>query len=237
MAIKLAIDSISSVPQVCASVRAQFPEYLDGTVPGVTMGTIAKHLHTCESCSTEFAALRAVQQSLASLGPAKTPMRLQAQLRQAIAIERERGAHLSPTGKLKLAWREWLRSAALRATGGFAAAVVLVGSLVGIVAAPLASVQANDDRQANLIAPHFLYSEVPASPIVTDRDTVVMVAAKVDRDGHVYDYSILAGPKDADIRLGVERNLLASVFKPATIFGTPVRGQVLVTYTGVSVRG
>jgi len=53
----------------------------------------------------------------------------------------------------------------------------------------------------------------------------------------VYDYAILAGPKDPDVRLGVERNLLASVFKPATLFGTPVRGQVLVTYTGVSVRG
>jgi len=233
----MALKLVRPLPEVCESIRAQFPEYLDGTVPGVAMGTIARHLETCDPCEAEFDALRAVQQSLAGLGPVKAPARLQAQLRQAIAVERERGTHLSPAGKLQLAWREWLSAAALRATGGLAAALVLATGLGWMFAAPLAAVQANDDRQANFTTPHFLYSEVPASPIVNDRDTVVMVAAKVDSDGHVYDYAILAGPKDPDVRLGVERNLLASVFKPATLFGTPVRGQVLVTYTGVSVRG
>jgi hypothetical protein len=27
------------------------------------------------------------------------------------------------------------------------------------------------------------------------------------------------------------------VFKPATVFGVPVRGHVVVTFTGVSVKG
>jgi len=64
-----------------------------------------------------------------------------------------------------------------------------------------------------------------------------MVEAKVDTNGRVYDYSILAGQLDQAARLQVEQNLLSSVFKPATLFGTPVRGQVVLTYTGVSVRG
>jgi hypothetical protein len=53
----------------------------------------------------------------------------------------------------------------------------------------------------------------------------------------VYDYSILEGPADAAVKLRVEDNLMTSVFKPATVFGVPVRGHVVVTYTGVSVRG
>jgi hypothetical protein len=53
----------------------------------------------------------------------------------------------------------------------------------------------------------------------------------------VYDYQIVEGPQDPEIKLKVEENLLASVFKPATAFGVPVRGQVVVTYAGVVVRG
>jgi hypothetical protein len=39
------------------------------------------------------------------------------------------------------------------------------------------------------------------------------------------------------VRRQVEQNLLTSVFKPATVFGVPVDGHVMLTYTGVSVRG
>jgi hypothetical protein len=35
----------------------------------------------------------------------------------------------------------------------------------------------------------------------------------------------------------VEQNLLTSVFRPATVFGVPVDGHVMLTYAGVSVRG
>jgi len=39
------------------------------------------------------------------------------------------------------------------------------------------------------------------------------------------------------VRLRVEENLLSSVFTPATLFGAPVRGHVVMTYMGVSVHG
>jgi hypothetical protein len=53
----------------------------------------------------------------------------------------------------------------------------------------------------------------------------------------VYDYSIVEGPSDERVKISVEQNLLASVFRPATVFGVPVRGHVVVTFTGVSVKG
>ena len=64
-----------------------------------------------------------------------------------------------------------------------------------------------------------------------------LIDAKVDTRGRVYDYTILDGPSDPTVRLQVEQNLLTSVFTPATVFGVPVDGHVMVTYTGVSVRG
>ncbi len=223
-------------PETCEHIRAEFSDYLDGAVSGHAMAAIAEHLETCAPCSSEFDSLLAVQQSLAGLGPAHPPTGLQAQLRQAIAIEREHGTHLSPVNRLVFAWDTWLASAALRATGGFCAPLLLLGALGWMFSAPLA-VQANDDNMAQLIGPRFSYSQVPPQPISLDRDAPVMVEAKVDTSGRVYDYSILAGQLDQAARLQVEQNLLSSVFKPATLFGTPVRGQVVLTYTGVSVRG
>ncbi len=57
--------------QNCSVIQSSFSEYLDGAVSGQQMQSIAKHLESCEDCSSEFAALQSLQRSLAMLGPAK----------------------------------------------------------------------------------------------------------------------------------------------------------------------
>ena len=88
-----------------------------------------------------------------------------------------------------------------------------------------------------MTAPRYLYSQVPLEAVNTRHDVPVLVEAKVNTQGRVYDYVIVAGPKDATVQRKVEENLLASMFKPATAFGVPVPGHVVITYTGVSIRG
>ena len=233
---ELALHCEASCDASCEAIRGEFSAYLDGAVSGVEMARIAGHLEDCAGCSSEFAAWRSVQSALSNLGPAKVPVRLQARLRAAVAAERERGTHLPLSQRFAFEWRNWLGSAALRVAGGCAAAVVLLGSAAVFLAGPL-SVQANDDNMAHLSNPHYMYSQVPPRPLPNNRVVPVLVEAQVDTRGRVYDYSIVAGPSDPDVKLRVEENLLASVFKPATAFGIPVRGRVIVTYSGVSVRG
>lgn len=220
----------------CEAVREEFGSYLDGTISGVEMNAIATHLEDCRQCANEFADLRLMQQALSSLGPAQTPVSLQDQLLEALAVERNNGTHL-PFGRRVLAlFRDSIAPMALRVSAGIAVAAVLIGSLVWMYAPSLA-VQANDDAMAHLVGPHYLYSEVPPQPIETRHDTPIVIEAKVDTEGRVYDYYIVEGPKDHQVQVKIQENLLASVFKPATVFGVPVRGHVLLTYTGVSVRG
>jgi hypothetical protein len=220
----------------CETVRAEFSAYLDGAVTGVAMAAIAEHLEACDPCSEEFNIWRTIQQSLGELGTASTPVHLQAQLLEAIAVEREQGTHLSLPHRFSIAWQSWLAPAALRFSGALAVAVVILGSLGWMFGAPI-TVQANDDNIAHLAGPHYMYSEVPPQPIMVSHDVPILVDAKVDTTGRVYDYAIVTGPKDSGVQLRVEQNLLASVFKPATAFGIPVRGHVVLTYMGVSVRG
>lgn len=222
--------------QACAAAQAAFSAYLDGDLTGVEMGRMADHLEACQPCSTEFDGWCAMQTALADLGPARAPERLQQQLRQALDTERARGSYLPLSGRVALLWQRSLAPLAVQTAGGMLAAVLLLAGLFRLFG-PGVEVQANDDGMAHLIGPHYLYSQVPLTAVHTGRDVPVLIDAQVDTRGRVYDYTILDGPADAAVRLQVEQNLLSSVFKPATVFGVPVDGHVMVTYTGVSVRG
>ncbi len=223
--------------EFCAAARLQFSDYLDGALDGRRMGTLAGHLQQCMPCAREFDTWRAVQEVLGELGPAKAPKTLQSQLRDALASERVRGTYRAPSRRFSEFYRRTLAPFGLRAGAGLAGALLLLSGLSWIFGSAMA-VQANDDRMANLVAPHYLYSITSPQPVVSDgRYVAVLVDAKVDARGHVYDYAVIAGPNDTLTRSRVESNLLESVFRPATVFGVPVPGHAVVTYTTVSVRG
>jgi anti-sigma factor RsiW len=200
------------------------------------MGRVTGHLEACAPCTNEFDAWRSMQSALGELGSAKPPARLQAQLRNALSIERERGTYLPLASRTARLWRSSIAPLVVQGAGGLAAALILAAGMFWLFG-PGVAVQANDDGLAHLVAPHYLYSQVPPQPIQAGRDVPVLVDAKVDTRGMVYDYTIVEGPSDPAVRLHIERNLLSSVFTPATVFGVPVDGHVMLTYTGVSVRG
>jgi hypothetical protein len=116
---------------------------------------------------------------------------------------------------------------------------VLVGSiamLIGVVAAPQA-VLANDEPLGALTSPHYLYSSTHLEPVMTPTDATIVVEADVNAAGKVYDYTILSGPKDPATEAQVRDHLLLQMYEPARVFGEPVKGQVLITFSGVSVKG
>jgi hypothetical protein len=227
------------MPKDCGSVREDFSPYLDGAMSGIAMHAMATHLQDCKDCATEFTAWREIQNTLAAMGPSKAPSRLQARLRAALAEERAHGTHLAWYQRLTAAWSTTLRPVVLRIAAGTAATLVLIGGvgmLVTMVGAPT-EVLANDEPLGAMTAPHYLYSAVPPQPIEFGRAVPILVEAMIDAQGRVYDYTILSGPTDENVERRLQANLLASVFRPATVFGQPVRGHVMMTYTGVSVGG
>jgi anti-sigma factor RsiW len=236
-------------PLSCSAIRAYFSSYLDGAISGLQMQQIARHIEGfddasggrtagCEACARELTAWRATQEALSALRPAKAPATLALSLRLAISREcARRSSRL--LDRLSLAWDNAVRPMLLQVSAGFAGSVVLLGLLAllfGVVAAPQA-VLANDEPLGALTAPHYLYSTASTGTIVTGSDTAIVVEASIDSRGRVYDYTIVAGPKDEAIRTQVENQLLGSVFQPASAFGVPVRGRVIVTYDGIYVHG
>ena len=230
-----------SEPILCQHARDCFSLYLDGAVNGHEMQAIAGHLETCTRCSDEFASLRAVQQSLASLGALKPPADLGMRLRLAISHETLR-ARTHPlerlAERLSLRWHNVLRPLFLQISAGFAGAVVLLGGvifLLGLVAVP-EPVMANDEPLGALTSPHYIYSVDQPRPITGTRDATIVVEAEINSRGEVYDYMVVSGAEDLDVNRQVTEQLLDSVFEPAHVFGSPTRGRVVITFSCVSVH-
>ena len=222
----------------CRKCRSSFSAYLDSAVSGRKMQEIAQHLEACRECEAEFTALRSAQQSLALLGRAKAPTDLGLKLRLAISREHAR-TRSNWFDTVSLRWENSVRPMLVQVSAGFAGAVVLIGGialLLGLFAAP-EPVMANDEALGAMTSPHYLYSAVYPRPIVSGHDSPIIVEAAINAEGRVYDYTIVSGPEDSAVQKQVEDQLLLSVFEPASVFGAPVRGRVVLTFSGISVRG
>lgn len=221
----------------CAETQAAFSSYLDGAVSGREMQQIAAHLEQCGECAREFEVARALQETLTSLRAVKAPADLGMKLRLAISHERDRTA-TAQLERFSVRWNNMFRPLLVQASAGFAGAVVLIGGimlLLGMVAAP-EPVMANDEPLGAVTAPHFLYSATEPMAIQTPRDETIVVEAKVNARGEVYDFDIVSGPEDTGVRNQIVGQLLSSVFQPASVFGGPVRGRVVLTFSGISVH-
>ncbi|HLI03531.1 MAG TPA: zf-HC2 domain-containing protein [Terracidiphilus sp.] len=224
----------------CSEVRAVFTEYLDGRLNGREMQQIGAHLDACRACAREWDSLRQTQTSLAELGPVPAPEDLLLRIRVAVSQEKARSRRNRLEG-LALAWKNTIGPFLLQASAGFASAVLLLGGvavLVTMFAQPKTVQASADDPLGVASAPRLLYlSSGAQSDEIGASTSPIIVEAYVNPEGQVYDYRILSGPTDAITRSEVENMLLFSVFEPAKYFGHPVRGQAVLSFAGVAVRG
>lgn len=220
----------------CEDIRPDFSAYLDGAVSGRTMQSIAAHLQSCPSCAAEFDRWRATQRAVSSLGSLKAPADLGLRLRLAISRERARRQDRW-TDRFILQWRNIVGPLVLQATTGLAATIILLGTIVTMLGVVPQAVLANDEPLGAVTTPHYLHSGPAINAIRTSNDEVIVVAVDVNSKGEVYDYQILSGPIDQETRDQVVQRLALSVFQPASVFGEPVAGHAVMTFSGISVKG
>lgn len=226
------------IDSACVNMQERISEFLDGTMSGAEMQRSNAHLARCAACATELEEARALQQVLGNLGPVEAPSQLGLKLRLAISHEnaRRQGQWWDA---IAARWDNIWRPALVQYGAGLASALVLVGGItltIGMVAAPEA-VLAHDEPLGALTVPHYLYSAAPAQPVLTAQDTTILIQAYIDASGEVYDYTVLSGPQDAAVEAQVRNQLMLLRYEPARAFGEPIRGRVLITFAGASVRG
>ncbi|MBS1814166.1 MAG: zf-HC2 domain-containing protein [Acidobacteria bacterium] len=227
---------------ICTPIRERFSAYLDCDLNGREMQQVEAHLDTCPACRSEFAEWKEIQSTLHAAGQLKAPVDLALRLR--LAISRERSAKQRSLGERLMERWELLRDNTLRpfaVQGAVTATAILIlvaglSFLSAMAAAPTA-VEANDEPLAGFSSPRYLYNAAgtSADQLVTDQPLVV--EADVNAQGRVYDFHILSGPTDHATASAVRDRMLHAVFEPAQVFGVPVKGHVVLTFSGISVRG
>jgi hypothetical protein len=221
----------------CAHLREQFSAYLDGAVTGAVMHEIAAHLEVCSGCSVEFAQWRNAQSLVSSIGRAKAPENLGLRLRVALSQQMANTTE-EKFARGRVRWQNTMLPLMWRVTAGFASTVAMLGAvalLIGVFSPePLL---ARDEPLGKASSPRFLYTSPEPAEGVADGNNPVVVQAFVNGEGRVYDYIIVSGNADNKTRSQLKDTLLFSVFAPARVFGQPVPGTVLLSFSGVSVRG
>jgi hypothetical protein len=215
----------------CDKVRKVLPAIPD--LGRAALGRVNEHLARCRDCSTYARELGEMRASLRSLPPAAPPPRLLTQLR--VMASRERLRYLSRgtltamahfrAAQLHLFFDNLMRPLAIPFAGGLVSAVFLFTMLAP--ALQLGPRTHNDVLLSGLFAQsQASFAELPPFGF-SDDDVVVQVT--LDRDGSVIDYSI-PNNLNSKLRNDIANMILFTRFEPATQFGMPIAGKILVSF-------
>ena len=219
----------------CSVAKGLMSSYLDGCVTRRQLAQMNEHLGVCAACAAHFASVQSTQSLVSSLGRKAAPpdlaLRLRVSLSQELANSRR-----SRWEMLRLHWENAFNAIMVPATAGLITTLVIFGLLIGILYP--AQVRASNDVPTRLYTPALLESTpFELSVGVTSAESLV-VEAYVGPDGRVQDYRILSAPEDAAAILPQLKNMLIfTTFQPATAFGQPTSGRVILTFSKVQVKG
>jgi hypothetical protein len=222
----------------CGSVRGQLSAWMDEALEPAMAGLVNAHLEECEACRArrdEMVELRqrtAGMRRVAPSGYVRTSLRVIAS-REGVRRRRRlnlRTAVRSFLEDANLVVSNLLRPLAVPCAGGLASAVILFAALLPAFSTSPASRMAIPDVPIQLYTPASLKS--PGPFLYTD--SAVFLELTIDDQGRMVDYAITLGPGGIDseeLRRQIENALLFARFSPATSFGQPKSGRVLLTFT------
>ncbi|HXZ31200.1 MAG TPA: zf-HC2 domain-containing protein [Terriglobales bacterium] len=218
----------------CSQTKSLLSPYLDGMLTGSQMLALSQHFESCDTCRSEYEALRQTQQLLTRIGRHKAPDDLALKLRLAISREVARSRQPYFQG-LWIRLENVVRAFMVPATAGLASAVVIFVFLMGFLALPL---RAGSDVPTMLnTAPQLEQSEF-SNALGEIKDDSLVIEAYVDSNGRVQDYRVLSNPQQPkDLPPQVKNVLIFTTFRPATFMGRPTAGTAVLSFSKISVKG
>jgi hypothetical protein len=218
----------------CRESRKLLSSYLDDVLSWQETAAVECHMEGCPNCAQQHREMVTVRKLMRSLRRMEPPSDLALRVKiEASKLNRPPFAE-RVFSNLSAA----LRPIAIPAFSGvvltFLFFVVLMGTFL-----PGASVSASDKD-----IPLSLFTEPRASSFYMSRfvqlenfkslKEPITVETQVGNDGRIVDYKILSGPKDLAKDLATIRNLNQLFFfelylEPATLFGRPTSGKVVLT--------
>jgi putative zinc finger protein len=224
----------------CVQIRSYFSDYLDDVCEPDVRRSLRFHLAYCESCRNELDGWQTLRSELRSMPRRHVPPNLGLRLR----VQLSQRLHRHLLRRLWVRWDNALQSFLLPACGGVLAAVICFFLIMGSEVVPVTNIP---DVPLRLVTPPRPSRDVTLSPWreleglgpidFNTGDKPVVVVTQIDAEGRATGYRVLSGQSSPELIHRLDRMIYFSVFQPATMFGIPTDGQVVLSLRRITVRG
>jgi hypothetical protein len=212
----------------CVEIRRTFSDYLDGHSSREQWRSIRFHLGFCGSCRAELESLETIRATLRELPRQQVPPELALRLR----VGASQRLHHKLLRGFGLWFENALRPLLIPASGGVLTAIVFFGIIMGSSFVPAATLP---DVPLQLVTPPRVKELAPINFNTGDQPVVLLT--QIDAEGRVMSYRVLSGRLSPEISRDLDRLIYFSLFDPATTFGRPTDGQVVLSLRRITVRG
>jgi len=214
--------------ETCVEIRRHFSDYLDDRCERESLRSIRFHLNYCASCREELEQLQAIQAELQALPRHRVPPELALSMR----VHVSQRVHRNLLRQLWVRCENALQPLLIPASGGVLTAIIFFGLLMGWQVAPASNIP---DVPLQIVTPPRVRELAPIN--FNDGDQAVVVLGQIDAAGRVVGYRVLSGPVTPELTRSLDRTIYFSLFYPATMFGRPTDGQVVLCLRRITVRG
>jgi len=213
----------------CLEIRNHFSDYLDDLCTPEARKSIRYHLSFCNVCQEQLEQMQSVQEELHTLPRQQVPAELALRLR----VEASRS--LAPPTPLFERWvhfEDALKPLLLPATGGVLTAIICFCLIMGSQVVPMTNIP---DVTVQVVTPARVQALAPMD--FNTGDSPLVLVTQINAEGHVKGYRVLSGESSPEIMNRLDRMIYFSVFQPATNFGKPTDGEVVLSLRRITVRG
>ncbi len=212
----------------CAEIRSYFSDYVDGACDARTVRSIRYHLSGCKPCNEELERYRAVQLDLRGLARQQVSPNLALRLRVQVSQE----LHRNVAQRIMIRLENVFRPVLLPSVAGFLVALVCFGLVLGMGTPRTNNIP---DVPLDLVTPPTIMELAPMNFDMGGRPLVLVTY--VNARGEVTSYKVLSGPHSPKLMENLDRMMYFSLFHPATTFGVPTSGRLVLSFRRITVRG
>jgi hypothetical protein len=212
----------------CSEIRNHFSDYVDNLCSIEARKSIRYHLSFCGACEEQLEQLQSVQEELRSIPRRQVP----SDLAQRLRIQATRRTAPKPPSERWLHIENALRPLLIPATGGVLTAIICFGLIMGSQGMPMSD---TPDVAIQVVTPARVEALAPID--FNTGDSGLVLLTEINAEGRAKGYRVLSGQRSPEIMNQLDRLIYFSVFQPATNFGKPTDGEVVLSLRRITVRG
>jgi Putative zinc-finger len=210
----------------CSEIRGLFSDYIDGVCLPEKTHAVRYHLAHCVACVNDLARYEALHSELRQLSRQRVSPELALRLRVQVSQELHRNFFQRVLVRLENIFRPVL----FPSVAGSLVALICIVLMLG-AGAP----QASNIPDVPFVTPPRI-QVLPQVNLGAGAQPLVLVT-NVNAQGRVTSYKIISGQQTPGLINRLDQMMYYSLFEPATSFGRPTSGQVVLSFRTITVRG